>query len=138
MERVKVLVTESCPAHCDPVDYMDCSPPGFSVHGILQARILELVAISFFRGSCQSRNGTWVSCSADSLHSEPPGKPLPTMERDAYILKAQLAFSTSLSQNLSELELLFTVCLSQDTISFMNAQAMAILFITVSSAPDMY
>ena len=51
MERVKVLVTESCPAHCDPVDYMDCSPPGFSVHGILQARILELVAISSSRGS---------------------------------------------------------------------------------------
>ena len=81
MERVKVLVAESCPAHCDPVDYMDYSLSGFSVHGILQARILELVAISFFRGS-QPRNGTWVSCSTDSLHSEPPGKPLPTMERD--------------------------------------------------------
>ena len=37
-------VAQSCPTVCDPVD---CSPPGFSVHGILQARILEWVAISF-------------------------------------------------------------------------------------------
>ena len=35
---------QSCPTLCDP---MDCSPPGFSVHGILQARTLEWVAISF-------------------------------------------------------------------------------------------
>ena len=42
------LVAQSCPTLCDP---MDCSPPGFSVHGISQARILEWVAISFSRGS---------------------------------------------------------------------------------------
>ena len=41
---VCVLVTQSCPTPCDP---MHCSPPGSSVHGILQARILEWVAISF-------------------------------------------------------------------------------------------
>ena len=40
------------------------SPPGSSVHGILQARILECVAIPFFRGSSQPRNQTWVSCIA--------------------------------------------------------------------------
>ena len=40
-------VAQSCPALCDPVD---CSPPGSSIHGILQARILEWVAISFSRG----------------------------------------------------------------------------------------
>ena len=40
------LVTQSCPTLCDP---MDCSPPGSSVHGILQARILGWVAISFSR-----------------------------------------------------------------------------------------
>ena len=44
---------------CDP---MDCSPPGSSVHGISQARILEWVAISFSRGSFRPRNGTHVSC----------------------------------------------------------------------------
>ena len=37
-------VAQSCPTLCDPVD---CSPPGSSIHGILQARILEWVAISF-------------------------------------------------------------------------------------------
>ena len=39
-----VLITQSCPTFCD---YMNCSPPGSSVHGIFQARILEWVAISF-------------------------------------------------------------------------------------------
>ena len=44
----KVLITQSCPTLCDP---MDCSPPGSSVHGILQAIILEWVVISFSRAS---------------------------------------------------------------------------------------
>ena len=43
-------------------DPKDCSPPGSSVHGILQARVLEWVAISFSRGSSRSRDGTQVSC----------------------------------------------------------------------------
>ena len=47
-----VLVAQLCPTLCDP---MDCSPPGFSVHEILQAWILEWVAISFFRESSQPR-----------------------------------------------------------------------------------
>ena len=46
-------VAQSCPALCDPVD---CSPPGSSIHGILQARILEWAAISFSRGSSLSRD----------------------------------------------------------------------------------
>ena len=41
-------VAQSCPALCDP---MDCSLPGFCIHGIIQARILEWVTISFSRGS---------------------------------------------------------------------------------------
>ena len=45
-------------ALCDPMDY---SPPGSSVHGILQARILEWVAIPFSRGSSQPRDLTLVS-----------------------------------------------------------------------------
>ena len=44
---------------------MDCSPPGFFVHGILQARTLEWVAISFSRGSSWPRDRTWVSQTAD-------------------------------------------------------------------------
>ena len=51
-------VTQSCPTLCDPVD---CSLPGSSVHGILQARTLEWVAISFSRGSSWPRDQTQVS-----------------------------------------------------------------------------
>ena len=47
-----------CPTLCDP---MDCSPPGSSVHEILQARILEWVAIPFCRGSSQPRDQMLVS-----------------------------------------------------------------------------
>ena len=50
---------QSCPTLCNP---MDCSPLGSSVHGILQARILEWVAISFSRGSSWSRDQTCISC----------------------------------------------------------------------------
>ena len=46
---------------------LDCSLPGSSVYGILQARILEWVAISFSRGSSRLRNQTRVSCIADRL-----------------------------------------------------------------------
>ena len=48
-----VLVTQSCLTLCDP---MDCNPPGSCVHGILQARILEQVAIPFSRGSSRPRD----------------------------------------------------------------------------------
>ena len=48
-----------CPTLCNP---MDCNPPGSSLHGILQARVLQWVAISFSRESSQPRDWTWVSC----------------------------------------------------------------------------
>ena len=53
------VCAQSCPTLCNPVD---CSPLGSSVHGIFQARILNWVAISFFRGSSWPRNWTSVSC----------------------------------------------------------------------------
>ena len=56
-----MLVTQLCPTLCNP---MHCSPPGLSVHGISQARILEWVVIPFFRGSSQLRDQTCVSCIA--------------------------------------------------------------------------
>ena len=52
-------VAQTCPTLCDP---MDCSPPGSSVHGIFQARMLEWVAISSSRESSQHRDRTLVSC----------------------------------------------------------------------------
>ena len=67
MGKVKVLVAQLCPTLCDP---MGCSPLG-----ILQARILEWVAIPVSRGSSQPRDWTQFSCmQADSLLPELPGK----------------------------------------------------------------
>ena len=63
------LVALSCHTLCNN---MDCSPPGSSVHGILQARILEWVAMPSFRGSSQPRDRTQVSCIADTLLYESP------------------------------------------------------------------
>ena len=54
------LVAKLCPTLCDSIDW---SLPGSSVHGILQARILEWVAISFFRGCSQLRDRTCISCT---------------------------------------------------------------------------
>ena len=51
----------------DPVDY---SPPGASVHGILQAKILEWVAISFSRGSSRPRDRAQVSCTAGNFFTD--------------------------------------------------------------------
>ena len=56
--EMKVLVTQSCQTLCD---HTDCSPPGSSVHGISQARILEWVVILFSRGSPQPRDWTCIS-----------------------------------------------------------------------------
>ena len=53
-----VLVAQSCLTLCNPID---CSPPGSSVHGILQARILEWIAMPSSRGSSQPRDQTLVS-----------------------------------------------------------------------------
>ena len=58
---VCMLIARFCPILCDPVD---CSPPGPSVHEILQARILEKVAISSSRGFSPPRDQTQVSCIA--------------------------------------------------------------------------
>ena len=70
---VKVLVPQSCLTLCD---LMNCSPPGSSIHGILQARILAWVAIRFSRGSSWPRDQTQVSCIACRFFTiEPPGKP---------------------------------------------------------------
>ena len=58
---VKVLVIQLCPTFCGP---MNGSPPGYSLHGILQARMLEWVAIPFSRGSFWPRAWTWAFCTA--------------------------------------------------------------------------
>ena len=56
--KMKVLIAQSCLTLYDP---LDCNPPGPSVHGIFQARMLEWVAISFSRRSFPPGDGTQVS-----------------------------------------------------------------------------
>ena len=67
---------QSCLTLCDP---MDCSPRGSSVHGILQARILEWVTMPSSRGSSPPRNRTRISygsyIAGGFFTAEPPGKP---------------------------------------------------------------
>ena len=68
MDFMNVLcsVAQPCLTFCNPVD---CSPPGSFVRGIFQARILEWGAISYSRGSSQSRDGTGDEMEPVSLLS---------------------------------------------------------------------
>ena len=92
-ERYKSLITylqyvqdkllQSCLTLCDP---MDCSPLGSSVHGILQARIMEWAAMPSSRGSSWLRDQTCVSCFAGRLFTtEPPGKPSAMLKTKIFI-----------------------------------------------------
>ena len=71
LKEVEVLVAQSCPTLCNPTD---CSPPGSSVHEILQATVLAWVPISFSRGlpdpEIESRS---PALQMESLPYEPPG-----------------------------------------------------------------
>ena len=71
---MKVKVAQWCLTLCDPLAY--------TVRGILQARIMEWVAIPFSKRSSQPRNHTQVSHTVDSLPTEPPGKPDNNTEAD--------------------------------------------------------
>ena len=64
---------QSCPTLCDP---MDCGPRGSSLHGLLQARILERVTIASCRDSSWTRDQTWVFCIGRQFFTtEPPRNP---------------------------------------------------------------
>ena len=72
---MRANLLQSCPTLCDP---MDCCPPGFSVHGIPQARILEWVAMSSSRGVIliQGSNPCLLHWQAGSLPLAALGKPI--------------------------------------------------------------
>ena len=95
---------------------MDCSPPGSSVHGISQARILEWVAISFSRGSSRPRDWTWVpalagglplshaaaakslqSCPTlcDPIDGSPSGSPVPGILQARTLERVAISFSNA-------------------------------------------
>ena len=61
---IHTCVHACCLSMVSLYDPMDCSPPSSSIHGILQARVLEWIAIPFSRGSSQPRDRTQVSCIA--------------------------------------------------------------------------
>ena len=100
-----------CLSLCDPTD---CSPPGSSVHGILQARILEWVAISIFKGSSRPRDWTQVFCIAGecftlwATREVIPLQPLVTASSQVPSLASLLSyFSNMLSQSPFSFRLLY-------------------------------
>ena len=76
---------QSCPTLCNPMDY---SPPGSSVHGILQARIWEWVAMPSSRGSSRPKDWTHILCllywELGSLPLTPPGKSFPSQTQEQF------------------------------------------------------
>ena len=86
-----MLVAQPCPALGN---LMDCSPPGSSVHGISQVRILEWVAIPSPGDLPDPGIEPWFpALQADSLPSEPPGKPLWIHWLSRYFLSMSNSFS---------------------------------------------
>ena len=83
------LITQACPTLCDP---LDCNPPGSSVHGILQARILKWVAFPFSRGSSQPRYWIWVSCVTGRFFYHWDTRELGALSRDLQLSFLQSIF----------------------------------------------
>ena len=103
--KVKVLVAQLCLTLCNTRDW---SPPGSSVHGILQARILEWVAMLCSRGSSQPGiDPRFPALQEDSLPSEPPRKPYIYMAIYIYThilnksLLSDMWFTNTFSQSVS-------------------------------------
>ena len=80
--KVKVKVTLWYPTLCDPMDY--------TVHGILQARILEWVAFTFSRGSSPPRDQTQVSCIAGRFFTSWATKEAPECKVPVYLQEPSL------------------------------------------------
>ena len=92
-----MLVTQSCPTLCDPVD---CSPPGSSVHGILQTRILKWVAISFSRKPSLSPYSDSLLCRIkfglfNMVDASSASTPVPPLLSDLFYAPVQ---ATGISQ----------------------------------------
>ena len=86
-------VTQSCPTLCDPTD---CSLPGFSVHGIFQARVLEWVAISFSKWNTAAATAKSLqSCPTlcDPIEGSPPSSPTPGILQARTLEWGAIAFS---------------------------------------------
>ena len=85
---------QSCPTLCDP---MDCSPPGFSIHGILQARTLEWVAISFpqcMKVESESEVAQLCLTLSDPMDCSPPGSSVRGIFQATVLEWGAIAFSS--------------------------------------------
>ena len=82
IQRNKMLVAQSCLTLCN---YMDCSQLGSSVHGILQARIMEWVGILFSRRSSWPRDQTQVSCIVGRFFTIWATREAPKEQKETYL-----------------------------------------------------
>ena len=82
MHESESEVTQSCPTISDP---MDCSPPGYSVHGIFQARVLEWGAITF----------SMCPTLYDPIEGSPPGSPIPGILQARTLEWVAISFSSA-------------------------------------------
>ena len=91
-------VTQSCPTLSDP---MNCSPPGSSIHGICQARVLEWGAITFLilyaaaaaAAAAKSLQSCLTLC--DPIDSSPPGSPVPGTLQARTLERVAISFSNA-------------------------------------------
>ena len=83
---------QSCPTLCDPID---SSPPGSSVPGILQAKILEWVAISFSNTCMHAKSLQSCQTLCDSMDSSPPGSSIPGILQARILEQVAISFSNA-------------------------------------------
>ena len=88
-------VTQSYPTLCDP---MDCSPPGSSIHGIFQARVLEWGAIAFsniYYAAAAAASLQSCPTLCDPMDGSPPGSPVPGILQAGTLEWAAISFSNA-------------------------------------------
>ena len=85
-----LLLLQSCPTLCDPIDG---SPPGSSVPGILQARILEWIAISFSNSCMHAKLLQLCLTLCDPIDRSPPGSSIPGILQARVLEWVAIAFS---------------------------------------------
>ena len=90
--NVKVLAAQSCPTLCE---LMDCSPPGPSVPGILQARILEWVAMSFSNACMHAKSLQSCPTLCDPIDGSPLGPSVPGILQARILEWVAISFSNA-------------------------------------------
>ena len=121
-----MLVAQLCPTLCDP---KDCSPPSFSVHGILQARTLEWVAMPSSRGSSQLREQTRVSCISGGFFTVWATREAPVVLVslfNPYVLPPSLSVCLSVSLFDTHAILACSLCVEEARFSWSNFHTLGV------------